>query len=129
MTKREEAAMSNDMYMFENQFDPLGDLNFHNSHHIDAAESCCTKGCCLKLCKQFITFMISRVGLMIVMVSYVLLGGVIFEALESENEKRALKLSESVLEKMLTKIYKQIENNSTRIKDEAFYIFLSHEIR
>ncbi len=66
---------------------------------------------------------------MIVMVGYVLAGGFIFEALESEYENKALKLSENVLEKMLNRIYRQIESNSTRVKDESFYYYLKYEIR
>lgn len=113
-------------------YDPFADFNnlMMQQHGIDqGATSCCNKSCCLSLCKKFITFMISRVGLMIVMVGYVMAGGWIFQALESENEKRALALSASVLESMLARIYKQIENNSTRIKDETFYLFLRHEIK
>lgn len=93
------------------------------------SSKCCTKENFFKFCRKFITFMISRVGLMIVMVGYVLAGGFIFEAIESDFENKALDYSESVLEEMLKRIYKQIENNSTRVKDESFYLFLRHEIR
>jgi hypothetical protein len=126
LAKKEEAG-NNDIYQFDSHFDPFSTLNINNTQASD--EQCCTKNCCLKLCRQFITFMISRIGLMIAMVGYVLIGGVIFEVLESENEKRALRVSEVVVEKMLARIYKQIETNSTRIKDESFYSFLNHEIR
>ncbi|CAF0793330.1 unnamed protein product [Brachionus calyciflorus] len=93
------------------------------------SSKCCTKENFFKFCRKFITFMISRVGLMILMVGYVLAGGFIFEAIESDFETKALNYSESVLEDMLKRIYKQIENNSTRVKDESFYMFLRHEIR
>ncbi|RNA40693.1 T family of potassium channels 7-like [Brachionus plicatilis] len=93
------------------------------------SSKCCTKENFFKFCRKFITFMISRVGLMIVMIGYVLAGGLIFEAIESDFENNALEYSESILEEMLRRIYKQIENNSTRVKDESFYMFLRHEIR
>jgi len=73
--------------------------------------------------------MISRVGLMILMVCYVLVGGAILEAIESEYEKKALSLTDEVLERMLSRIYKQIESNSTRVREEGFYTFLQYEIR
>ena len=66
---------------------------------------------------------------MIVMIGYVMAGGIIFETLESDNENKSLRLSESVLEKLVFKIYKQIESNSTRVKDEVFHIFLNEEIK
>ena len=66
---------------------------------------------------------------MILMVGYVLGGGLIFEAIESGNETRALKVSENELEKMLIRIYRQIENNSTRVRDPGFYHFLKAEIK
>jgi hypothetical protein len=87
--------------------------------------SCSCKNCC----KKFLTFLISRIGLMIVMIGYVAAGGIIFETLEADNENRSLRLSESVLEKLLRKIYKQIESNSTRVKDEVFHNFLFEEIK
>lgn len=93
------------------------------------SKKCCTKQKILKFFRKFITFMISRIGLMIVMIGYVLAGGFLFEALESDYENRALDLSQSELEKMLFKIYKQIESNSTRVKDQSFYTFLRYEIR
>ena len=65
---------------------------------------------------------------MILMIGYVLAGGLIFEALESRHETEALKLSESVMEEMLFRVYKQIENNSTRVRDQMFYHFLKNEI-
>jgi hypothetical protein len=125
--KEEAAAIANESYQFDAHFDPFSTLNISNAQPSES--SCCTKNCCLKLCRQFITFLISRVGLMIVMVGYVLVGGAIFEVLESENERRALRVGEVVMEKMLARIYKQIETNSTRIKDDSFYAFLNHEIR
>ena len=73
--------------------------------------------------------MVSRVGLTILVILYVLMGGFIFEGLESDNEMKSLKLSESVLEQLLRRIYKQIESNSTRVKDESFHIFLNEEIK
>lgn len=93
------------------------------------SSKCCTKEIFFKFCRKFITFMISRVGLMILMVGYVIAGGFIFEAIESDFEKNALEYSESVLEQMLKRIYKQIENNSTRVKEDTFYLFLRDEIR
>lgn len=73
--------------------------------------------------------MISRVGLLIVMVAYLAAGGIIFEQLESQNENKALKLNEKVLEDLLQRIYKQIVSNSTRVKDEGFHGFLGTEIK
>lgn len=101
----------------------------YNLEPDESSQKCCTKHHCLQFCKKFLHFMISRVGLMIVMIGYVLAGGLIFEALESDYENKALRLSENVLEKMLLRIYKQIENNSTRVKDLSFYHFLRYEIR
>jgi hypothetical protein len=125
----EESALAvNDIYQFDNHFDPFSTLNINNINNT-TDDQCCTKNCCLKLCRQFITFLISRVGLLIAMVGYVLLGGVIFEQLEKEHELRALRLGEQVMEQMLARIYKQIETNSTRIKDDTFYSFLNNEIR
>jgi hypothetical protein len=63
------------------------------------------------------------------MICYVLVGGAIIEAIESEYEKKALSLTDEVLEKMLSRIYKQIESNSTRVREEGFYTFLQYEIR
>ena len=91
-------------------------------------QKCCTKRNVLRWFKNFISFMISRIGLMILMVGYVLAGGLIFEALESRHETEALQLSESVMEEMLLRVYKQIENNSTRVRDQMFYNFLKNEI-
>lgn len=91
-------------------------------------QKCCTKNNVLRWFKNFISFMISRVGLMILMIGYVLAGGLVFEALESKNETEALELSESVMEEMLFRVYKQIENNSTRVRDQMFYYFLKNEI-
>jgi hypothetical protein len=128
--QQQQAAMiENNNFLFDTNFiaDPLTEYHHMNSNHHN--EKCCTKHCCLNLCKKFITFLISRIGLMIAMIGYVLAGGLIFEALESDNEMRALKLSEDVLNKMLTRVYKQIVNNSTRIKDDAFYYFLRSEIK
>ena len=107
------------------------DFNFDPDSYFmeQKPQKCCTKGCCLNFCRKFVTFMISRVGLMILMVGYVLAGGLIFEAIESGNEARALKVSENELEKMLIRIYRQIENNSTRVRDEGFYFFLKNEIK
>lgn len=92
------------------------------------SQKCCTKRNVLRWFKNFISFMISRVGLMILMVGYVLAGGLIFEALESRHETEALRLSESVMEQMLFRVYKQIENNSTLVRDQMFYHFLKNEI-
>jgi len=92
------------------------------------SQKCCTKRNVLHWFKNFISFMISRVGLMILMVGYVLAGGLIFEALESRHETEALRLSESVMEQMLFRVYKQIENNSTLVRDQMFYHFLKNEI-
>ncbi len=86
------------------------------------------KNGCVHFCKKVLTFMITRVGLTIILIGYVAAGGVFFEHLESENEMKSLKLSESVLEDLLKRIYKQIEGNSTRVKDESFHNFLSIEI-
>ena len=97
-------------------------INKHKS------QKCCTKRNVLRWFKNFISFMISRVGLMILMVGYVLAGGLIFEALESRHETEALRLSESVMEQMLFRVYKQIENNSTLVRDQMFYHFLKNEI-
>ena len=97
-------------------------INKHKS------QKCCTKRNVLRWFKNFISFMISRVGLMILMVGYVLAGGLIFEALESRHETEALRLSESVMEQMLFRVYKQIENNSTLVRDQMFYNFLKNEI-
>lgn len=94
-----------------------------------SSNKCCTKENFLKYCRKFIRFLISRIGLMIVMIGYVLAGGLIFEAIESGDEKKALKASENALEETLNKIYKQIESNSTRVKDDSFYFFLRNEIR
>lgn len=91
--------------------------------------SCCTKECCLHYSRKIITFLISRVGLMIIVVGYVLAGGLTIEALEAENEKKALQLSDHLLENMLQRIYRQIESNSTRVKEPSFYTFLRSEIR
>ena len=87
------------------------------------------KNCCQNCCKKFVKFMISRVGLLIVMVAYLAAGGIIFEQLESQNENKALKLNEKVLEDLLRRIYKQIEINSTRVKDASFHGFLDNEIK
>jgi hypothetical protein len=46
----------------------------------------CTKENCLICCKKFAAFMFSRVGLFFVMIGYVALGGVLFQALEAGNE-------------------------------------------
>ena len=90
---------------------------------------CCTKQKCLNYYKKFLTFMISRVGLMIVMIAYVLAGGLIFETLEAGDERKAIQNGELAIQNMLHKIYKQIEINSTRVKDPSFYYFLKYEIR
>lgn len=66
---------------------------------------------------------------MIIVMGYVMAGGLIIEALESDHEKKSLELSNRVLDGMLQRIYKQIENNSTRVKDFTFYNFLRTEIR
>lgn len=87
------------------------------------------KNVCVNFCKKLLTFMITRVGLTIVLVGYVAVGGILFEHLESDNEAKALRLSESVLQKLLDRIYKQIEGNSTRVKDDSFHNFLSDEIK
>ncbi len=87
------------------------------------------KNSCVHFCKKLLTFMITRVGLTIILVGYVVAGGIFFEHLESENEIKSLKLSESVLQDLLKRIYKQIEGNSTRVKDESFHNFLSLEIK
>jgi hypothetical protein len=55
--------------------------------------------------------------------------GLIFEKLESEFEIKSLNLSEDVLQKMVQKIYKQIETNSTVVKDDSFFNFIKHEIK
>lgn len=91
--------------------------------------SCCNKECFLRYLRKIITFLISRVGLMIIVVGYVLAGGLIIEALEADYERKALEMSNRVLEHMLQRIYRQIENNSTRVKDYSFYMFLRSEIR
>lgn len=117
MGKKIKKSMPPDRYLSE------------SSNSISEESKCCTQENILKYCRKFIAFLISRIGLMIVMVGYVLAGGLIFEALESDYENKALELSEAVMEKMLNKIYRQIESNSTRVKDDSFYTFLRHEIR
>ena len=87
------------------------------------------KNCCRNACNKFITFLISRIGLMLLVALYVMIGGFVFEALESDNELKALKLSEERLEKLIKQIYKQIENNSTRVKDDSFHAFLKYEVK
>jgi hypothetical protein len=93
------------------------------------SSKCCTRHNFLQFCKKFLTFMISRIGLMIVMIGYVLAGGKIFEVLESENEIASIKLGQAVIEQVLQKIYRQIETNSTRIRDDTFNQFLKYEIK
>ena len=85
---------------------------------------CCSKQKCLHYCKKFITFLISRVGLMIVMVGYILAGGLIFEALEAHDEREAMKNGAAALQSMVAKIYQQVKINTTRVKDPSFYYFL-----
>lgn len=89
---------------------------------------CCSKQKCLHYCKKFITFLISRVGLMIVMIGYILAGGLIFEALEAHDEREAMKNGAAALQSMVTKIYEQVKINTTRVKDPSFYYFLRYEI-
>lgn len=95
----------------------------------DRRNKCCTKECILHYLRKILTFLISRIGLMIIVMGYVMAGGLIIEALESDHEKKSLELSNRVLDGMLQRIYKQIENNSTRVKDFTFYNFLRTEIR
>ena len=89
---------------------------------------CCSKQKCLHYCKKFITFLISRVGLMIVMIGYILAGGLIFEAMESHDEREAMRNGAAALQSMVTKIYEQVKINTTRVKDPSFYYFLRYEI-
>lgn len=90
---------------------------------------CCNKECCLHVLRKMLTFLISRVGLMIIVIGYVLAGGLIIEALEADYERKALELSNRMLELMLQRIYRQIENNSTRVRETSFHEFLRTEIR
>ena len=90
---------------------------------------CCTQQCCCQYLRKFIFFIITRLGLMILAIGYYIAGASIFMAIEADFEQSSLRLSESVLDQMLVRIYKQIETNSTTIHDEHFYRFINEEIR
>lgn len=105
------------------------ELMEQEDYMIEQEESRPKKNCCRKACNKFITFLISRIGLFILVVLYVMIGGFVFEGLEADNELKALKLSEARLELLLKQIYRQIENNSTRVKDDSFHAFLRHEVK
>lgn len=91
-------------------------------------KKCCTQAKCLDICRKFTTFVITRIGFMILMIGYMLAGGKIIEMFEADNERAALSLSNRVLEDLLKRIYKQIESNTTRVRDQSFYLFLKSEI-
>lgn len=96
---------------------------------ISSNDQCCTKDCCLHYLRKVVTFLISRVGLMIIVIGYILGGGYIIQEIEKDYEERALNLSAKVLKETLARIYQQIELNTTRVKDFTFYTFLKSEIR
>ena len=65
----------------------------------------CTKENCLTCCKKFTAFMFSRVGLFLVMIGYVALGGVVFQALESGNEYNMRSVMGEILDSTLLKLW------------------------
>lgn len=68
----------------------------------------CTKDNCLRCCKKFTAFMFSRVGLFLVMIGYVALGGVIFQALEAGNEHTMRDIMGGKLNSTLYKLWDEI---------------------
>ncbi|CAF1062985.1 unnamed protein product [Rotaria sordida] len=67
----------------------------------------CTKESCLKCCKKFTAFMFSRVGLFFVMIGYVALGGILFQALEAGNEHNMRHIMDLELNKTLDKLWQE----------------------
>ncbi|CAF5007780.1 unnamed protein product, partial [Rotaria sp. Silwood1] len=68
----------------------------------------CTKENCLRCCKKFTAFMFSRVGLFFVMIGYVALGGVVFQALEAGNEHDMRHIMDVELNNTLNKLWGEI---------------------
>ncbi|CAF2965897.1 unnamed protein product [Rotaria sp. Silwood2] len=68
----------------------------------------CTKENCLRCCKKFTAFMFSRVGLFFVMIGYVALGGVVFQALEAGNEHDMRHIMDVELNNTVGKLWKEI---------------------
>lgn len=110
------------------------DVFFNDDSDVDSDyngkrnKKCCTKHNCCNCFRKFITFMVSRVGLLILMVGYVCAGGLIFQELEAENERQSYKKSIESIDTLVNRIYERIQKNSIEIEDKSFGRFLTNEI-
>jgi hypothetical protein len=68
--ENDEKKMVENMVIDDEDYYPhQNDLMMQKRH-----KKCCTKNNCLKCCRHFTAFMISRVGFLILMIGYVLAG-------------------------------------------------------
>lgn len=91
----------------------------------------CTKYNCLRCCKKFTAFMFSRVGLFFVMIGYVALGGVVFQALEAGNELNMRRIMDLELNKTINKLWNEtLRVNPFPVKDKRgnFSLYAAREL-
>ncbi|CAF2985984.1 unnamed protein product [Rotaria socialis] len=92
----------------------------------------CTKENCLTCCKKFTAFMFSRVGLFLVMIGYVALGGLLFQALEAGNEHDMRRIMHDELTITLEKLWKGILDANPlpdKEKRRNFSIYATNELQ
>jgi hypothetical protein len=110
------------------------DVFFNDDYEIESdyngkrKRKCCTKHNCCNCFRKFITFMVSRVGLLILMIGYVSAGGLVFQELEAENERQSYKKSVESINTLVNRIYERVQKNSIEIEDKAFGTYLTKEI-
>ncbi len=88
----------------------------------------CSKERVSNCCRIFTTFLISRVGLFIIMCCYVMMGGLMFRQLEEENEHLSILRGEENTNRLVQAIYEQVLQNSADLNDQKFGDFLTNEI-
>ncbi len=92
------------------------------------AKKGCTKEKASNCCRIFTTFLISRVGLFILMSGYMMLGGLLFQELEEENERLSIMRGVINTETLVQKIYEKAVYSSAHLNDKEYGEFLTLEI-